>query len=258
MSETILEIKNLQAGLVKDNKKIINGLNLTIKAGEVHAIMGPNGAGKSTLAYVLAGKPDYAVFSGEIFFAGENLAKLSPAARAAEGLFLSMQAPVEIPGVTVNNFLKHAINAQRRYHNLPELDAAQFLKLLKTAAQKLHIGPELLKRELNVGFSGGEKKRLEILQMSLLAPRLTILDEADSGLDIDALKIVSDGVNQWHNERNSLLIITHHLDLLQQIKPDFVHIYAGGKVVKTGDIALANQLEKDGYKAFLGEENGAA
>ena len=253
MSETILQIKDLYAGVCESKKEIIKGLNLEIKAGEIHAVMGPNGAGKSTLSYVLTGKPDYEVTSGEIVFQNKDLLKMAPYERAAEGLFLSMQYPVAIPGVATNNFLKHAVNAQRQYHGLPELDAAEFLKLLRASAKEFDISTEMLKREVNVGFSGGEKKRLEILQMSLLQPSLAILDEADSGLDIDALKIVAQGVQKWHNQNNSLLIITHHLDLLNYIKPDFVHIYADGRIVKSGDMNLAIELEENGYKGFLGE-----
>lgn len=249
--EKLLEIKDLYAGVTDGGKEIIKGLNLTINAGETHAIMGPNGAGKSTLSYILTGKPDYTVTAGEMHFCGRDLAALKPEERAALGIFLSMQAPIEIPGVTTQNFLKHALNAIRKYHNLPELNAAEFLKLLRSKAQEFEVSAEMLKREINVGFSGGEKKRLEILQLSLLQPKLAILDEADSGLDIDALKIVSNGVNQWHNADNGLLIITHHLDLLEKIKPDYVHIYADGHIIKTGDKALAEELDKNGYKNYL-------
>jgi Fe-S cluster assembly ATP-binding protein len=251
MTQELLKINDLHAGVTETDKEIIKGLNLTINAGETHAIMGPNGAGKSTLSYVLTGKPDYTVTSGTMQFCKRDLIALKPEERAALGIFLSMQTPVEIPGVTTQNFLKHALNAVRKYHNLPELDTAEFLKLLRTKAKEFEVSAEMLKREINVGFSGGEKKRLEILQLSLLQPKLAILDEADSGLDIDALKIVANGVNQWHNAGNSLLIITHHLDLLKQIKPDFVHIYADGRIVKTGDMALAEELETGGYKNYL-------
>ncbi|MBQ9270726.1 MAG: Fe-S cluster assembly ATPase SufC [Alphaproteobacteria bacterium] len=247
----MLEIKNLSAGIAESGKEIIKGLNLVINAGETHAIMGPNGAGKSTLSYVITGKSDYAVTDGEMLFEGQNLCVLKPEERAALGIFLSMQSPIEIPGVTTQNFLKHSVNAVRKYNNLPELDAAEFLKLLRTAAKEFDVSTDMLKREINVGFSGGEKKRMEILQLSLLQPKLAILDEADSGLDIDALKIVANGVNQWHNQNNSLLIITHHLDLLKRIKPDFVHIYSDGHIVKTGDMALAEELETSGYKNYL-------
>ncbi len=251
MTQKLLEIKNLSAGIAESGKEIIKGLNLTINAGETHAIMGPNGAGKSTLSYVITGKSDYAVTGGEMLFEGQNLCTLKPEERAALGIFLSMQSPIEIPGVTTQNFLKHSVNAVRKYNNLPELDAAEFLKLLRTAAKEFDVSTDMLKREINVGFSGGEKKRMEILQLSLLQPKLAILDEADSGLDIDALKIVANGVNQWHNQNNSLLIITHHLDLLKRIKPDFVHIYSDGHIVKTGDMALAEELETSGYKNYL-------
>lgn len=252
MSDILLQIKNLYAG-VAEKKEIIKGLNLEIHAGEIHAIMGPNGAGKSTLSYILTGKPDYTVTSGEINFNNKNLLSLSPSERASEGLFLSMQYPVAIPGVTTNNFLKHSINSQRKYKGLPELDAAEFLKLVRTAAKEYNVSSEMLKREINVGFSGGEKKRLEILQLSLLQPKLAILDEADSGLDIDALHTVAEGVNKWHNSENALLIITHHLDLLNLIKPDFVHIYTDGHIVRSGSIELAKELEANGYKNYLEE-----
>ena len=252
MTETLLQIKNLYAGVAEDKKEIIKDLTLNIKAGETHAIMGPNGAGKSTLSYILTGKAGYEVNSGEVTFNGNDLLQLSPSERASEGLFLSMQYPVAVPGVTVNSFLKHAINAQRKYKGLPELDAAEFLKLVRGAAKEFDVSAEMLKREINVGFSGGEKKRLEILQLSLLQPKLAILDEADSGLDIDALRTVADGVNKWHNQNNALLIITHHIDLLNQIKPDFVHIYTDGHIVRSGGMELAEELEQHGYKEYTG------
>lgn len=250
---TLLQVENLWAGIPE--KEILKGLNLTINAGEVHVIMGPNGAGKSTFSYVLTGKPDYSVSKGSITFDGRDLLQLKPEERACAGLFLSLQHPVAIPGVSTANFLKYALNAKRKYHKLPELDTASYVKLLREAAQQLNISNEMLKREINVGFSGGEKKRLEILQMKLLEPKLTILDEADSGLDIDALKIVAQGVNDWHNKENALLIITHHIDLLNYIEPDFVHIYADGKIVRSGDKSLAWDLEKSGYKYFLDNKN---
>ena len=248
----LLEVKNLRARVAE--KEIVKDFSLTINAGEVHAVMGPNGAGKSTLSYVLTGKPDYEVTGGEVLFGGQNLLEMKPEERANAGIFLSMQYPVAIPGVTVSNFLKHAVNAKRKYSGLPELDAAEFLKLLRGAAKELGIGADMLKREINVGFSGGEKKRLEILQMSLLQPKLAILDEADSGLDIDALRVVAEGVNRLHSEDKALLIITHHNDLLDLIEPDFVHIYADGHIVKSGDKNLAVELEKSGYKSFLEDE----
>lgn len=252
MTEPILEIKNLSAKVA--DKEIIKNLNLMINAGEVHALMGPNGAGKSTLSYILSGKPGYEITGGTIKFRGQDLTAMKPEERACAGIFLSMQYPVAIPGVAANNFLKHAVNAKRKYDGLEELDAAGFLKLLRGAAKDLDIGSEMLKREINVGFSGGEKKRMEILQMSLLQPKLAILDEADSGLDIDALKIVAEGVNKWHNAENALLIITHHQDLLNHIQPDVVHIYADGHIVKSGDKNLAIELENSGYKVFVDAE----
>lgn len=249
--EKILEINNLFAGTYDGTKEIIKGLNLTINSGEIHAIMGPNGAGKSTLAYLLAGKKDYAPTAGQIQFCGENLLTMKPEERANAGIFLSMQYPVAIPGVSTSNFLKHALNAKRKYQGLNELDAADFLKILRNTAKELGVSPEMLKREINVGFSGGEKKRLEVLQMKLLKPKLAVLDETDSGLDIDALRTVAQGVNDLHNQNNALLIITHHLDLLNLIKPDFVHIYADGHIIRSGSKELAIELEQNGYKSFL-------
>lgn len=254
MTENLLQISELYAGVAENKKEIVKGLNLTINRGEIHVIMGPNGAGKSTLSYVLTGRADYEVTSGSIKFKDKDLLQMAPEERAAEGIFLSMQYPIAIPGITVNSFLKHAVNAQRKYKGLPELDAAAFLKLLRTCAQELDISSEMLKREINVGFSGGEKKRLEILQMAMLQPCLTILDEADSGLDIDALKTVAQGVNNWHNKDNSLLIITHHTDLLDYIEPDFIHIYTDGHIVKSGNKNLAAEIEKSGYKDYLKAE----
>lgn len=249
MSRELLKITDLYAGVAQ--KQIIKGLSLNIDFGQIHVIMGPNGAGKSTLSHILTGKPDYEVSKGKIEFKGRDLLKLKPEERAGEGIFLCMQYPVEIAGVSVNNFLKHAVNAVKKYRGEPELDSAEFLKLLKTQAQKLGIEPQMLKRELNVGFSGGEKKRLEALQMCLLQPSLAILDETDSGLDVDALKVVAEGVKSLHNEQNSLLIITHHINLLEIIKPDYVHIYADGHIVKTGDYKLAQTVEQNGYGEFL-------
>ena len=252
MTTPLLEIKNLYACV--DNKEIIKGLNLTINEGEVHAIMGPNGAGKSSLSYVLSGKDGYKVTSGEILFKGKNLLELNTEDRARNGLFLSLQYPTEIPGVTVSNFLKHSLNAIRKYKNEEELDTLQFMKHLKTEAQKLNINPDMLKRFVNVGFSGGEKKRFETLQMALLKPDFSILDEIDSGLDIDALKIVSEGVNSLRTQHNAFLLITHYQRLLSHITPDVIHIFADGHIVKTGDKSLALELEEYGYANFIKEE----
>lgn len=248
----LLEIKNLYASV--GDKEIIKGLNLTINEGEVHAIMGPNGAGKSSLSYVLSGKEGYVVTSGEILFKGKNLLDMSVEERAREGLFLSLQYPTEIPGVVVSNFLKHSLNAIRKYNNDEELDTLSFMKLLRKEAEVLGINQEMLKRFVNVGFSGGEKKRFETLQMALLKPSFAILDEIDSGLDIDALKTVSEGVNALRNEKNAFLVITHYQRLLSYIVPDVIHIFADGKIIKTGDKNLALELEKNGYASFLKEK----
>lgn len=245
----VLEIQNLHAKI--GEKEIIKGLNLTINEGEVHAIMGPNGAGKSTLSYVLTGRDGYEVTSGSVKFKGKDLLEMSVEERANEGLFLSMQYPVEIAGVPITAFLKHAINANRKYKNLPELDTMEFIKQLKTEGKELGIDNDMLKRHVNVGFSGGEKKRLETLQMNILKPCLSILDEADSGLDIDAIKVVSDGVNNLLDGKRSMLIITHYQRLLNFIVPDFVHIFSDGKIIKTGDKSLAFELEEQGYANFV-------
>lgn len=247
----ILEIKNLYAKA--GNKEVIKNFTLTINEGEVHAIMGPNGAGKSTLSHVLTGKPGYEITSGNVFFNGKDLLTLKPEERANEGLFLIMQYPVEIPGVATLTFLKHALNAKRAYAGLPELDTMEFMKLARQEASQLSISQEMLKRSVNVGFSGGEKKRMETLQMALLKPRLSILDEADSGLDIDALKVVSAGINNLLDGERSLLIITHHQDLLEHITPDFVHVFSDGHIIKTGDKNLALELEAKGYTDFIKE-----
>jgi len=252
MITPLLEIEDLHAGV--DGKEIIKGFNLTINAGEIHAIMGPNGAGKSTLSNVLCGKPGYDVISGSIRFKGQDLLKLSPEERACEGLFLSMQYPVEIPGVPVTSFLKHSVNAIRSYRGEPELDTMEFIKMVRAEGKKLGLDNEMIKRAVNVGFSGGEKKRLETLQMAILKPVLAILDEADSGLDIDALRVVAEGVNSLHNEHNALLVITHYQRLLNYIVPDFVHVYADGKIVKTGNKELACELEEKGYGEFVKEK----
>lgn len=248
----LLEIEDLHARVC--DKEIIKGFSLTINEGEVHAIMGPNGAGKSTLSYVLCGKPGYEVTAGSIRFRGKNLLSMSPEERAREGVFLCMQYPVEIPGVPTTTFLKHAVNAIRQHHCLPELDTMEFLKMVREEGKKLGIDAEMIKRPVNVGFSGGEKKRLETLQMSILKPALSILDEADSGLDIDALKIVAEGVNALRDGRRSMLVITHYQRLLNYIIPDFVHVFAEGHIVKSGDKNLALELEEKGYAEFVREK----
>ena len=247
----LLEIEDLYARV--GDKEVIKNLNLTINEGEVHAIMGPNGAGKSTLSYVLSGKPGYEVTSGSIRFKGKDLCSLSTEERAREGIFLCLQYPVEIPGVPVSTFLKHSVNAVRKHQNLPELDTFEFLKSLREEGKKLGIDNEMLKRPINVGFSGGEKKRLETLQMTILKPVFSILDEADSGLDIDALKVVAEGINSLRNEHNSMLVITHYQRLLQYIVPDVVHIFADGHIVKSGDKSLAAELEETGYAEYRNE-----
>ena len=242
----MLNINNLNVSI--EEKKIIKGLDLSIKKGEVHALMGPNGSGKSTLSYVLSGKEGYKIDSGSVDFKGKNLLELDVDERSNEGLFLAFQYPMEIPGVQTSFFLKTAINAKRKYLGLEEIDALEFAKLVKSKAEELNISPDMLKRDLNVNYSGGEKKKQEILQMSLLDPVMTILDETDSGLDIDALRIVSEGVNKLRNKDNSFLVITHYQRLLNYIKPDFVHIISDGKIVKSGDFSLALELEEKGYE----------
>jgi Fe-S cluster assembly ATP-binding protein len=241
----MLKISNLQAKI--ENKEILRGINLEVGPGEVHAIMGPNGSGKSTLASVLAGRQDYEVTSGTVEFLGKDLLELAPEERAAEGIFLAFQYPVEIPGVTTINFLKTALNQIRKYHGQDSLDAAQFLKLMKEKAKSVKIDDQLLRRSLNEGFSGGEKKRNEIFQMAMLEPKLGILDETDSGLDIDALRIVADGVNQLKNSERSFIVVTHYQRLLDYIVPDFVHVLYKGRIVKSGTKELALELEEKGY-----------
>lgn len=250
-NKPILEIKDLCAKA--GEKEIIKKFNLTINEGEVHAIMGPNGAGKSTLSHVLTGKPGYEVVSGSAKFNGKDLFGLKAEERANEGLFLIMQSPVEISGVPTLTFLKYALNAKRKYNGEAELDTMNFMKLVREEAAKLNISQEMLKRAVNVGFSGGEKKRMETLQMALLKPSLAILDEADSGLDIDALKLVSKGINDLRDGKRALLIITHHQDLLEYIQPDFIHIFTDGHIIKTGDKNLALELEAKGYTDFIKE-----
>ena len=242
----MLNINNLKASI--GDKDILKGVSLSINKGEVHALMGPNGSGKSTLSYVLSGKDKYEVNEGTVDFKGKNLLNMNVEERANNGLFLAFQYPMEIPGVKTSFFLRTAINAKRKFNSLPELDALEFAKLLKLKAQELNINPDMLKRDLNVDYSGGEKKKQEILQLSMLNPDLAILDETDSGLDIDALRIVSEGVNKARNKENSFLVITHYQRLLNYIKPDFVHIIADGKIVKSGDYSLALELEDQGYE----------
>ncbi len=246
----MLEIKNLCVQLEEEDKKILRGVNLSLEAGKVHAIMGPNGSGKSTLSYALSGKEGYNV-SGEIKFNKKNLLELNTEERAQEGVFLALQYPTEIPGVFTKNFLRTSLNSIRKANGELELNAIEFLKILKEKSTELKIDDEMLARPLNVGFSGGEKKRNEILQMSLLEPSFIIMDETDSGLDIDALKIVSNGVNTLRDPDRSFLIITHYQRLLNYIKPDFVHVLSDGKIVKTGDWKLALDLEKEGYGQFV-------
>ena len=240
----MLKIKNLKATI--NEKLILKGLDLNIKPGEVHAIMGPNGSGKSTLANVLSGKNGYEI-EGEINFDGMNLNDLKIEERAQKGIFLAFQYPLEIPGVNTNNFLKTSLNSVRKARGEKELDTLTFLKLIKEKAKELNIDEKFLSRQLNVGFSGGEKKKNEILQMKLLEPKLSILDETDSGLDIDALRIVADGVNSYKNKENAFLIITHYQRLLDYIKPDYIHVLSAGKIIKTGNADLGEQLEKTGY-----------
>jgi Fe-S cluster assembly ATP-binding protein len=243
----MLQIKNLKAKI--DSKEILKGLNLEIKPGEVHAIMGPNGSGKSTLSNVLSGKKGYTV-SGDVTYLNENLLDLEIEERAHKGIFLAFQYPLEIPGVNTNIFLKTSLNAIKKAKGEKELDAIEFLKLVKQKASKLKFDEKILSRQLNVGFSGGEKKKNEILQMSILNPKLSILDETDSGLDIDALKIVSEGVNALRSQESSFLIITHYQRLLEYIKPDFVHVLINGQIVKSGGSELALELENKGYESL--------
>jgi len=247
----MLEIRNLHVAIEDGTKKILNGLNLTIRDGEVAAIMGPNGSGKSTLSYVIAGKEDYEVLDGEILLDGKNLLEMEPDERASAGVFLAFQYPLEIPGVATMTFLKAALNAQRKGRGEDELTTPDFMRRVKAGAEKLGIPQDMLKRGLNVGFSGGEKKRMEILQMALLEPSIGILDETDSGLDIDALKIVSEGVNALRSAKRSFLVITHYQRLLNYIVPDTVHVMSKGKIVRTGGKELARELEANGYADYV-------
>ncbi|MCA8901329.1 MAG: Fe-S cluster assembly ATPase SufC [Hyphomonas sp.] len=251
----MLKIDNLTAtvGEAEDAKEIIRGLTLGVPAGEVHAIMGPNGAGKSTLSYVLTGREGYEVTGGSATLNGEDILEMEPEARAAKGLFLSFQYPVEIPGVPVMTFVRTAMNSQRKRRGEPEISAPDFIKKSREVAAKLKLDAEMLKRPVNVGFSGGEKKRLEIYQMMMLEPNFLILDETDSGLDIDALKTVAEGVNTLRSPERGMLVITHYQRLLDYIKPDKVHIMAAGRIVKTGGPELAHRLEAEGYEGILGE-----
>jgi Fe-S cluster assembly ATP-binding protein len=247
----MLEIKNLTVSI--EDRLILDNLSLTVNAGEVAAIMGPNGSGKSTLAYVLAGKPAYEVESGEIFLDGETLLELEPNERALKGVFLAFQYPTEIPGVTAMTFLKAALNAQRRARGEPDLTTPDFMRRVREAANALKIDQEMLRRPLNVGFSGGEKKRFEVLQMALLAPRIGVLDETDSGLDIDALRVVAEGVNALRNPKRAFVVITHYQRLLDHIKPDVVHVMARGRIVASGGPELALELERNGYRDYAEE-----
>lgn len=245
----LIEIKNLHASV--GDKEILKGISLSINAGEVHAIMGPNGTGKSTLSNVIAGRDGYTITGGSVTFDGQDLLAMEPDARARAGVFLAFQYPVEIPGVSTSAFLKTAINAKRRAEGKAEIDAMEFLKLVKAKMKTLGVADDMIKRPLNVGFSGGEKKRAEVLQMSLLEPKFAVLDETDSGLDIDALKVVSDGVNALRSPERAFLVITHYQRLLNYIIPDHVHVMAGGKIVASGGRELALDLEANGYAKYL-------
>lgn len=245
----LIEIKDLHASV--DGKAILKGVSLTINPGEVHALMGPNGTGKSTLSNVIAGREGYEVTAGDVLLGGRSILDMEPHERANAGVFLAFQYPVEIPGVATSTFLKAAINAKRKSQGLGEIDAMEFLKLVKGRAKELNIRDDMLKRPVNVGFSGGEKKRADILQMALLEPKFCILDETDSGLDIDALKVVSDGVNALRSAQRSFLVITHYQRLLNYIVPDHVHVFAGGRIVRSGGKELAMELEEKGYAQYV-------
>ena len=246
----MLEIRNLHVKLEEEDKEIIKGLDLTINAGEVHAIMGPNGSGKSTLSYVLAGRPGYEVTDGSISYKGGDLLEMEADERAAAGVFLAFQYPIEIPGVATMQFLKVALNSQRKARGEGELSTPDFMRLVRDRAEKLNVTQDMLKRPVNVGFSGGEKKRAEILQMAVLEPSLCVLDETDSGLDIDALRVVAEGVNALRSPDRAMLVITHYQRLLDYIVPDKVHVMSAGKIVKSGGKELALELEKEGYAAY--------
>ncbi|SEM83984.1 Fe-S cluster assembly ATP-binding protein [Palleronia pelagia] len=250
---TMLEIKNLHVELEEENKKILKGVDLTVETGKVHAIMGPNGSGKSTLSYVLSGRDGYEVTDGSATLEGEDILDMDPEERAAAGMFLAFQYPVEIPGVGNMTFLRTALNAQRKARGEPEVSSADFLKMVRAKAKDLQIDADMLKRPVNVGFSGGEKKRNEILQMAMLEPKMCILDETDSGLDVDAMKLVAQGVNALRDEGRAFLVITHYQRLLDHIQPDVVHIMSDGRIVKTGGPELALEVEKNGYGDLLAE-----
>lgn len=250
---SLLEIKNLHVEIEDEGKKILNGLTLTIEKGQIAAIMGPNGSGKSTLAYVLAGRPGYAVTEGDILLNGESILEMEPNERAAKGVFLAFQYPVEVPGVATMTFLRTALNAQRKLRGEAEVSTPEFIKLVRDTSDKLGISQDMLRRGVNVGFSGGEKKRAEILQMAILQPSLAVLDETDSGLDIDALRIVSEGVNRLRSPERSMIVITHYQRLLNYIVPDVVHVMAKGRVVRTGGKELALELEAKGYAQYTDE-----
>ncbi len=247
----MLSIKNIHASV--EGKKILKGINLEVKAGEVHAIMGPNGSGKSTLASILAGREEYNVTEGSVYFLGKDMLEMSPEERAREGLFLAFQYPVEIPGVSTTNFIKTALNEKRKYHGEQPLDAVSFLKLMKQKMELVEIDKSLTTRSMNEGFSGGEKKRNEIFQMAMLEPKLAILDETDSGLDIDALRIVANGVNKLRTKERAIIVITHYQRLLDYLQPDFVHVLVNGRIVKSGTKELALELEEKGYD-FIKDE----
>jgi Fe-S cluster assembly ATP-binding protein len=249
----MLEIRDLTVRIAEDGKEILNGINLTVPKGEVHAIMGPNGSGKSTLAYVIAGRDDYEVTGGDILWNGESLLDMEPDERAAAGVFLAFQYPLEIPGVATMTFLRSALNALKKKRGEAELTTPEFLRLARAKASALGVGDDMLKRPLNVGFSGGEKKRMEVLQMSMLDPQLCVLDETDSGLDIDAIRIVAEGANRLRGPERAMLVITHYQRLLDYIVPDKVHVLSGGRIVKTGGKDLALELEKSGYAGFAGK-----
>jgi|TARA_B110000977_G_C10978899_1_gene455322 Fe-S cluster assembly ATP-binding protein len=242
----MIEIKNLNVSV--EENKILNNLSLTVKTGEVHAIMGPNGSGKSTIAHTLAGNPNYIVESGSVNFNNKNLLEMEPTERSLEGLFLAFQYPIEIPGVSNASYLRQILNSHRKHQGLEPIDAAEFLKLLKEKSALLKMPMEMHSRFVNSGFSGGEKKKNEVLQMDLLNPKLIIMDETDSGLDVDALKLTADVVNQMRSEKRSLIIVTHYLRLLEYIKPDYVHIFQNGQIIESGDHTLASRIDKEGYE----------